>query len=155
MESRLAIPSILGGPLPPFGTGLGCRDDVASSLMLYARQGLDIGNIAAGLQEASEERRPEFIQIKQVFELLGFDAYKIDYSGVDARPEMRFMHLKIMVGERGFEPPTPWSRTREFKNPKCFIWCRLGARTLFFLSPQLYRTCTENSPHAIDERSIL
>ena len=25
---------------------------------------------------------------------------------------MRFKYLKTMVGERGFEPPTPWSRTR-------------------------------------------
>ena len=25
---------------------------------------------------------------------------------------MRVSLLKIMVGERGFEPPTPWSRTR-------------------------------------------
>ena len=25
---------------------------------------------------------------------------------------MSFMCLKILVGERGFEPPTPWSRTR-------------------------------------------
>jgi hypothetical protein len=31
---------------------------------------------------------------------------------VDGNPEMRFKCLKIMVGERGFEPPTPWSRTR-------------------------------------------
>jgi len=27
-------------------------------------------------------------------------------------PEVLFKCLKIMVGERGFEPPTPWSRTR-------------------------------------------
>ena len=44
-----------------------------------------------------------------------------------------------LVGERGFEPPTPWSRTMKFKNSKCFIWCRLGTRKPFFLSLQLYR----------------
>jgi hypothetical protein len=38
--------------------------------------------------------------------------YKIDYSDVDEKPEMQFMCLKRLVGERGFEPPTPWSRTR-------------------------------------------
>src|SRR5580658_4208369 len=38
--------------------------------------------------------------------------YKIDYSDVDGKPEVQFMCLKRLVGERGFEPPTPWSRTR-------------------------------------------
>jgi hypothetical protein len=38
--------------------------------------------------------------------------YKIDHSGVDGSPEVRFKCLKRLVGERGFEPPTPWSRTR-------------------------------------------
>ncbi len=38
--------------------------------------------------------------------------YKIDYSAVDGKPEVLFMSLKRLVGERGFEPPTPWSRTR-------------------------------------------
>jgi len=28
------------------------------------------------------------------------------------KPEVLFMCLKRLVGERGFEPPTPWSRTR-------------------------------------------
>jgi hypothetical protein len=47
--------------------------------------------------------------------LLDFEdltVYKIAYSTVDGKPEVLFMSLKIMVGERGFEPPTPWSRTR-------------------------------------------
>jgi len=38
--------------------------------------------------------------------------YKIAYTAVDEKPEVPFMCLKTMVGERGFEPPTPWSRTR-------------------------------------------
>src|SRR5437588_5083478 len=33
-----------------------------------------------------------------------------------------------MVGARGFEPPTPWSRTRKSKIHKCRIWCRLRDR---------------------------
>jgi len=41
-----------------------------------------------------------------------FTVYKIDYSAVDRKPEVRFMCSKKLVGERGFEPPTPWSRTR-------------------------------------------
>jgi hypothetical protein len=41
-----------------------------------------------------------------------FTVYKIDYSDVDEKPETLFIHLKRLVGERGFEPPTPWSRTR-------------------------------------------
>ncbi len=40
--------------------------------------------------------------------------YKIDYTAVDEKPEVLFMCLKILVGERGFEPPTPWSRSKEF-----------------------------------------
>ena len=39
--------------------------------------------------------------------------YKIDYSDVDGKPEVSFMCLKRLVGERGFEPPTPWSRNRD------------------------------------------
>ena len=42
-----------------------------------------------------------------------------------------------MVGERGFEPPTPWSRTKNSKNSKCFIWCRLGARKSRSFSPSV------------------
>jgi hypothetical protein len=38
-----------------------------------------------------------------------YNFYTID---VDEKPEVQFKCLKIMVGERGFEPPTPWSRTR-------------------------------------------
>ena len=41
--------------------------------------------------------------------------YKIDYSGVAVKPEVAFKLLKIMVGERGFDPPTPWSRTWKIK----------------------------------------
>ena len=38
--------------------------------------------------------------------------YNFDTIDVDGKPEVTFKCLKIMVGERGFEPPTPWSRTR-------------------------------------------
>ncbi len=35
--------------------------------------------------------------------------------------------LKVLVGERGFEPPTPWSRTwgrgADFVNIQSFEWC--------------------------------
>jgi len=48
-----------------------------------------------------------------------------------------------MVGERGFEPPTPWSRTMKTKNSKCFIWCRLREQPTSFSLAQLYRSCTE------------
>ena len=42
----------------------------------------------------------------------GLHRYEIVYSGVDEKPEGTDKLLKRMVGERGFEPPTPWSRTR-------------------------------------------
>ena len=38
--------------------------------------------------------------------------YKIAYTAVDEKPEVQFKCLKRLVGERGFDPPTPWSRTR-------------------------------------------
>src|SRR5580700_3461435 len=38
--------------------------------------------------------------------------YNFDTNDVDGKPEVTFMCLKRLVGERGFEPPTPWSRTR-------------------------------------------
>jgi len=40
--------------------------------------------------------------------------YNFDTIDVDGKPEVMFKCLKIMVGERGFEPPTPWSRSKEF-----------------------------------------
>ena len=33
--------------------------------------------------------------------------YNFDTIDVDGKPEAQFMCLKRMVGERGFEPPTP------------------------------------------------
>jgi hypothetical protein len=38
--------------------------------------------------------------------------YTFDTIDVDGKPEPQFKCLKRLVGERGFEPPTPWSRTR-------------------------------------------
>jgi len=39
------------------------------------------------------------------------DRHKIVYIAVDGEPEIACKLLKKLVGERGFEPPTPWSRT--------------------------------------------
>ena len=39
--------------------------------------------------------------------------YYFDTIDVDGKPEVLFKRLKILVGERGFEPPTPWSRIRD------------------------------------------
>jgi hypothetical protein len=30
---------------------------------------------------------------------------------------------------KGFEPPTPWSRSRPLRNYKCCVWCRLPEKT--------------------------
>jgi len=38
--------------------------------------------------------------------------YNFDTTDVDGKPEVSFKCFKRLVGERGFEPPTPWSRTR-------------------------------------------
>jgi hypothetical protein len=50
--------------------------------------------------------------IASVLNSVALTVYKIDYITVDKKPETLFMCLKQLVGERGFEPPTPWSRTR-------------------------------------------
>src|SRR5713101_8163649 len=42
----------------------------------------------------------------------GSTVYNFDTMNVDGKPEVQFKCLKRLVGERGFEPPTPWSRTR-------------------------------------------
>ena len=34
--------------------------------------------------------------------------YNFDTIDVDGKPEVEFKCLKRLVGERGFEPPTPW-----------------------------------------------
>jgi hypothetical protein len=39
--------------------------------------------------------------------------YNFDTIDVDGKPEVRFKCLEKLVGERGFEPPTPWSRIRD------------------------------------------
>src|ERR1017187_5036628 len=60
-----------------------------------------------------------------------------------------------MVGERGFEPPTPWSRTKCKSKSKCFIWCRLGTKDRTFSHLQMYRSCTEIAltvPRRLGER---
>jgi hypothetical protein len=44
----------------------------------------------------------------QRIELCALTVYKIDYSDVDEKPETLLMCLKILVGEREFEPPTSW-----------------------------------------------
>ena len=50
--------------------------------------------------------------IASLLNYVALTVYKIDHSAVDGNPEVRFKCLKKLVGARGFEPPTPWSRTR-------------------------------------------
>jgi hypothetical protein len=40
----------------------------------------------------------------------GSTIYNFDTIDVDGKPELAYLCLKRLVGERGFEPPTPWSR---------------------------------------------
>ena len=49
---------------------------------------------------------------RRVLNLEDLTALNSAYTAVDEKPEVCFKCLKILVGERGFEPPTPWSRTR-------------------------------------------
>src|SRR5512133_3210776 len=52
-------------------------------------------------------------------------------------PRRAHCSRKEMVGERSFEPPTSWSRTKSGPKSKRFICRRLGAREPFLFSPQL------------------
>ena len=47
----------------------------------------------------------------EVVELGGFDRLQNHLQEIFGRSTKACNLLKIMVGERGFEPPTPWSRT--------------------------------------------
>ena len=49
-----------------------------------------------------------------------------------------------MVGERGFEPPTPWSRTRKVKIPNASTGVAKGPEHHSF-SPSIVPSCTELS----------
>src|SRR5271165_6362755 len=55
---------------------------------------------------------PDFQLDSQLEKQENAPVYKIDYSDVAAKPEVAGKLLKRLVGERGFEPPTPSSRTR-------------------------------------------
>jgi len=55
---------------------------------------------------------PDFQLDSQLEKQENAPVYKIDYSDVAEKPEGAGKLLKRLVGERGFEPPTPWSRTR-------------------------------------------
>jgi len=59
---------------------------------------------------------------------------------------------KELVGERGFEPPTPWSRTKASRNLSASFGIR--SQQAVFSLHQLSRTCTEPPPQNIDERLI-
>src|SRR5882762_2356564 len=58
--------------------------------------------------------------------------------------------LKGLVGERGFEPPTPWSRTMKLQTPSALSGVASGAVHRFSLA-QLYRSCTEEDDARSDE----
>jgi ABC-type amino acid transport substrate-binding protein len=49
----------------------------------------------------------------------------------------KLLVLKEVVGAKGFEPSTSWSRTGSFENPKSCRWCRIGTKTTFLQTPQL------------------
>jgi hypothetical protein len=65
----------------------------------------------------------EFQLATQLYLFKNTTVYKIAHSDVMAKPEVADKLLKTLVGERGFEPPTPWSRTR---NQLSILLSRLG-----------------------------
>jgi hypothetical protein len=69
-----------------------------------------------GIPDVLVRHESDFPSARKSAETLNFSrlsaALNFAYNAVDEKPEVLFMFLKRLVGERGFEPPTPWSRTR-------------------------------------------
>ncbi len=55
---------------------------------------------------------PDFSGILGLWNSEDLTGYRIIYTAVYEKPEVLFKCLKTLVGERGFEPPTPWSGTQ-------------------------------------------
>jgi hypothetical protein len=75
--------------------------------------------------------------VSRTWTQLGHKTHVVDTEFAETARMKSNRISSLMVGERGFEPPTPWSRTERRSNPKCFNWCRLGAETPNFLSPSI------------------
>ena len=58
---------------------------------------------------------PLNLRLMCLLNLEDLTVYKIVYSAVDEKPEIAWKCLKIMVGAKGFEPSTSWSRTIDVK----------------------------------------
>jgi hypothetical protein len=70
--------------------------------------------------------------------------YNFDTIDVDGKPEVQFKCLKQLVGERGFEPPTPWSRTRFRQLLNTIEFCRpqvLGVEGVAYIALWLVDLC--------------
>ena len=95
--------------------------------------------------------------------------YNFDTIDVDGKPEVQFKCLKRLVGERGFEPPTPWSRTRcstrLSHSPTMLRWpfCRalhlststkIIASDLYLGSPPLARSISRYTDDALAGTAI-
>ncbi len=77
------------------------------------RDGCQHEGVKAGATAAGINIQIAVIGRKMLFvEPSGFLSPKIDYTTGTEKPDRAFKPLKRLVGERGFEPPTPWSRTR-------------------------------------------
>src|SRR5947207_15248955 len=75
-------------------------------------------------------------------------SYKIIYSGVDEKPEIKCKCLKRLVGANGFEPSTSWSRTRRASQAALrpdrqaeFVRHKLRIQISTALHPRLYEAC--------------
>ena len=62
--------------------------------------------------------------------------YKIDTIDVDGKPEVQFKRLKRLVGERGFEPPTPWSRKQNTNVDSASLNYQINCENWMRLAPK-------------------
>jgi len=63
------------------------------------------------------------------------------------------MILNDLVGERGFEPPTPGPRTMKLQHSKCFIWCRLGSSGYPYSLSSVVPKCTEEDDARLNRQT--
>jgi hypothetical protein len=74
-------------------------------------------------------------EVAYITSLLCF-VYKIDTIDVDGKPEVQFKRLKRLVGERGFEPPTPWSRKQNTNVDSASLNYQINCENWMRLAPK-------------------
>ena len=98
-------------------------------------------------------KRVHFESMIEGFRVIRKDGMRRRFSGLRENEALSQLSYTPSYGSKNLTAKIP---TTGSKKSKCFILCRLGARKPLFLSPQLYRMCTEppfrcRRPHIFTE----